>query len=149
LRNNTFLDLASDSKLRGCDPVKIKIGDIVAGADIRNRATVIQQRTSCPVQFELTADVRATLQAWLERRGGSTSDYLFPNRDDPAGHMSARQYARLGDEWVSAIGRRKAEYGTHSLRHTKAAIVYRVTAFGQPPVDRLRGCERCTTPGED
>lgn len=127
LRDKALFDLAIDSKLRGCDLVKIKIGDVVAGADIRNRAIVIQQKTNRPVQFELTADVRATLLAWLERRGGSTGDYLFPSRVDHAGHMSTRQYARLVDEWVTAIGLRKSEYGTHSLRRTKAAMIYRAT----------------------
>ena len=95
LRDKALFDLAIDSKLRGCDLVKIKIGDVVAGTDIRNRATVIQQKTNRPVQFELTADVRATLLAWLERLGGSIGDYLFPSRVDHAGHMSTRQYVRL------------------------------------------------------
>ena len=127
LRDKALFDLAIDSKLRGCDLVKIKIGDVVAGADIRSRAIVIQQKTNRPVQFELTADVRGTLIAWLERRGGSAHDYLFPSRVDHHGHMSTRQYARLVDEWVTAIGLRKAEYGTHSLRRTKAAMIYRAT----------------------
>jgi integrase len=100
---------------------------VVAGDEIRHRAVVIQQKTHRPVQFELTADVRATLLAWLERRGGSTSDYLFPSQVDHGGHMSTRQYARLVDEWVTAIGLRKAECGTHSLRRTKAAMIYRAT----------------------
>ena len=98
LRDKALFDLAIDSKLRGCDLVKIRIGDVVAGADIRNRATVIQQKTSRPVQFEITADVRTTLIAWLERRGGSVNEYLFPSRVDRQGHMSTRQYARLVDE---------------------------------------------------
>ena len=98
LRDKALFDLAIDSKLRGCDLVKIKIGDVVTGADTCNRATVIQQKTNRPVQFELTADVRATLLAWLERRGGSTDDYLFPSRVDQNGHMGTRQYARLVDE---------------------------------------------------
>lgn len=127
LRDRALFDLAIDSKLRGCNLVKIKIGDVVAGADIRNRATIIQKKTSRPVQFELTADVRTTLLAWLERRGGSIGDYLFPSRMDHASHMSTRQYPRLVDEWVTAIGLRKAEYGTHSLRRTKAAMIYRAT----------------------
>ncbi len=127
LRDKALFDLAIDSKLRGCDLVKIKIADIVAGGDIRSRAILIQQKTNRPVQFELTADVRATLSSWLERRGGSISDYLFPSRVDHTGHMSTRQYARLVDEWVTAIGLRKAEYGTHSLRRTKAAMIYRAT----------------------
>lgn len=104
--------------------MKIKIGDVIADTDIRNRATVIQQKTNRPVHFELTAYVRATLLAWLERRCGSTSDYMFPSRVDHARHMSTRQYARLVDEWVTAIGLRKAEYWTHSLRRTKAAMIY-------------------------
>lgn len=131
LRDKALFDLAIDSKLRGCDLVKIRIGDVVAGAEIRNRATVIQQKTSRPVQFEITADVRSTLTAWLDRRGGSVSEYLFPSRVDHQSHMSTRQYARLVDEWVTAIGLRKTEYGTHSLRRTKAAMIYRATGTSE------------------
>lgn len=98
LRDKALFDLAIDSKLRGCELVKIKIGDVVAGADVRNRAIVIQQKTNCPVQFELPSDVRATLLSWLERRCGSITDYLFRSRIDQCGHMSTRQYARLVDE---------------------------------------------------
>jgi integrase len=97
LRDKALFDLAIDSKLRGRDLVKIKIGDVVEGGDIRSRAIVIQQKTNRPVQFELTADVRSTLSLWLERRGGSATDYLFPSRIDHAGHMSTRQRARLVD----------------------------------------------------
>ena len=127
MRDRALFDLAIDSKLRGCDLVKIKIGDVVAGEDIRTRAIVIQQKTRRPVQFELTSDVRSSLLSWLERRGGSNVDHLFPSRIDHSNHMSTRQYARLVDEWVTAIGLRKAEYGTHSLRRTKAAMIYRAT----------------------
>lgn len=127
LRDRALFDLAIDSKLRGCDLVRLSVGDLVAGADIRTRAIVVQRKTGRPVQFELTADVRASLLAWLERRGGSVADYVFPSRIDHANHMSTRQYARLVDEWVTAIGLRRAEYGTHSLRRTKAAMIYRAT----------------------
>ncbi|NIJ20254.1 integrase [Sphingomonas naasensis] len=127
LRDRALFDLAIDSKLRGCDLVKIKIDDLVSGAEIRTRAIVIQQKTGRPVQFELTADVRASLHAWLGCRGGTKSDYVFPSRVDRAGHLSTRQYARLVDEWVDAIGLRRAEYGTHSLRRTKASMIYKAT----------------------
>ena len=53
--------------------------------------------------------------------------YAFPSRVDHTGRLSTRQYARLVDEWVTAIGLRRAEYGTHSLRLTKAAMIYRAT----------------------
>lgn len=127
LRDRALFDFTIDSKLRGCDLVKIKIGDVMAGADVRNRATVFQQNTGRPAQFELTADVRATVISWLERRGGSLVDFIFPSRIDHAGHMGTRQYARLVDEWVTAIGLRTAEYGTHSLRRPKAVMIYRAT----------------------
>ena len=127
LRDRALFDLAIDSKLRGCDLVKIKIGDLVAGDEVRTRAMVIQQKTGRPVQFELTSDVRASLLAWFERRGGSLDEHAFPSRIDRTHHMSTRQYARLVDEWVTAIGLRRAEYGTHSLRRTKASMIYKAT----------------------
>lgn len=127
LRDRALFDLAIDSKLRGCDLVKIKIGDLVAGAEMRNRAMVIQQKTHRPVQFELTGDVRTSLFAWLEHRGGLIDDYAFPSRADRTRHVSTRQYARLVDEWVTAIGLRREEYGTHSMRRTKASMIYRAT----------------------
>jgi integrase len=127
VRDRALFDLAIDSKLRGCDLVKIRIGTLVAGPTIRARSMVIQQKTGRPVQFEITADARASLLAWLECRGGTVEDYVFPSRADPAGHLSTRQYARLVDEWVIAIGLRPEEYGTHSLRRTKASIIYKAT----------------------
>lgn len=127
LRDRALFDLAIDSKLRGCDLVKITIGDLVAGTEVRTRAIVTQQKTGRPVQFELTADVRASLLAWLEHRGGALGDFVFPSRVDKTGHISTRQYARLVDEWVTAVGLRRQEYGTHSMRRTKAAMIYRAT----------------------
>jgi integrase len=127
MRDRALFDLAIDSKLRGCDLVKMKIGSLVSGPAIRARSMVIQQKTGRPVQFEITADTRASLLAWLERRGGTIDDYAFPSRVDRDGHLSTRQYARLVDEWITAIGLRPEEYGTHSLRRTKAALIYKAT----------------------
>ena len=127
MRDHAPFDLAIDSKLRGCDLVRIKIGTLVTGHDIRTRAMVAQQKTGRPVQFEITTDVRASLLAWLEQRGGTIDDYAFPSRVDHGDHLSTRQYARLVDEWVTAIGLRREDYGTHSLRRTKAAMIYKAT----------------------
>ncbi|MGE3365590.1 MAG: tyrosine-type recombinase/integrase [Rhizobiaceae bacterium] len=127
MRDRALFDLAIDSKLRGCDLVKMKIGSLVTGPAIRTRSMVIQQKTGRPVQFEITSDTRASLLAWLERRGGSVDDYAFPSRVNDEGHLSTRQYARLVDEWVTAIGLRPEDYGTHSLRRTKAALIYKAT----------------------
>jgi site-specific recombinase XerC len=125
VRDRALFDLAIDSKLRGCDLVTIKIGTLVVGPEIRTRATVVQQKTERPLQFVLMTDARASLLAWLERRGGTVDDYAFPSRINRP--LSTRQYARLVDEWVSAIGLRREEYATHSLRRTKASIIYKAT----------------------
>lgn len=127
LRDRAMFDVAVDSKLRGCDLVKIKIGELVSGTQIRQRAIVVQQKTRRPVQFELLEPARSSLLAWLERRGGTVEDYAFPSRLDHSAHMSTRQYARLVDEWVTAIGLRREDCGTHSLRRTKASIIYKQT----------------------
>lgn len=127
LRDRALFDLAIDSKLRGCDIVKMKIGDIAVGGAIRNRATVMQQKTKRPVQFEIMTDARQTLLNWLNRRRGSMEDFIFPSRVNYMGHLSTRQYARLVDEWVKAVGLNVHEDGTHSLRRTKASLIYKAT----------------------
>ena len=80
LRDRAMFDLAIDSKLRGCDVVKIKIGDVVSGGRVRSRAIVIQQKTGRPVQFELLEPARASILAWLGCRGGTLDDFVFPSR---------------------------------------------------------------------
>ena len=127
LRDRALFDFAIDSKLRGCDVVKVRIGDLVLGAQVRTRAIVVQAKTGQPVQFELMQDARASLLAWLERRGGALGDFVFPSRVDHARPISTRQYARLVDEWVVGVGLRREEYGTHSLRRTKASIIYKAS----------------------
>ncbi|MGQ3045201.1 MAG: tyrosine-type recombinase/integrase [Niveispirillum sp.] len=84
---------------------------------------VVKKKTGRPVQFELLETARKSLKAWLERRGGSLTDYVFPSRDDHAKPTSTRQYARLVEEWVIGTGLRREDYGTHSLRRAKAALI--------------------------
>jgi integrase len=127
VRDRALFDVAVDSKLRGCDLVRLKIGDLVSGNDVRCRALVIQRKTGRPVQFEILEPARTSLLKWLERRGGTVEDYAFPSRVDHSQHLSTRQYGRLVDEWVTAIGLKADDFGTHSLRRTKAAMIYKQT----------------------
>ena len=127
VRDRAMFDVAIDSKLRGCDIVKIRTGDLVSGGCVRTRAVVVQRKTGRPVQFELLEPARTSILAWLECRGGSLEDFAFPSRTDLTAHISTRQYARLVAEWVTGIGLRREDYGTHSLRRTKAAIIYKQT----------------------
>jgi site-specific recombinase XerC len=127
VRDRAMFDLAIDSKLRGCDVVKLRIGDLISAGQVRSRAIVVQRKTGRPVQFELLEPARTSLLAWLECRGGGLDDFVFPSRIDHAAHISTRQYARLVDEWVTGIGLRRGDYGTHSLRRTKASLIYKRT----------------------
>ena len=127
VRDLALFDLAVDSKLRGCDLVRLRIGDVVARGEARRRAMVVQRKTKTPVQFELTEPTRESLIAWLVLRGGAINEYVFPSRIARDDHISTRQYARLVGEWVGAIGLSAAAYGTHSLRRTKVAMIYKRT----------------------
>ncbi len=127
LRDLAMFDLAIDSKLRGCDVVRLTIGQLVVNGAARHRATVIQRKTGQPVQFELTEQTRDSLLAWLKIRGGALDEYVFPSRSRMSQHLSTRQYARLVGDWVEAIGLGRSAYGTHSLRRTKVALIYKRT----------------------
>ncbi len=133
-RDLALFDIALDSKLRGCDVVALRIGDVVAGATPRNRGTVIQQKTGRPVQFEITEQTQRSIAAWLERREGGPSDWLFPSRMNLGRHLSTRQYSRLLKRWVAILGLAPCGYGTHSLRRTKVCLLYRKTG-------NLRACQ--------
>ncbi len=93
-----MVDLAVDSKLRGCDLVRLEIGQLIVNATVRHRATIVQQETGQPVQFELTEQTRESLLAWLLYRGGALDDYVFPSRSKRGEHLSTRQYARMVGE---------------------------------------------------
>jgi len=138
LRDRALFDFAIDSKLRGCDVLKVRVGDIVAGGPIQDRTVVVQQKTKRLVQFELVEPARKTLHAWLKRRGGTLNDYVLPSRNDYMGHISTRQYAPLVREWVNGTGLQPEEYGTHPLRRTKASIIYKATG-NLPAVQILLG----------
>lgn len=127
LRDLALFNLAIDSKLRGCDLVRLKVADLVVGDRVRERVTVVQSKTQRPVQFEVTENTHASISAWVARPEMIGCAYLFPSRFHDRPHVSTRQYARLVHDWVSAIGLEPSGYGTHSLRRTKAAQIYRKT----------------------
>lgn len=128
IRDRALFDLAIDSKLRGSDLVELKIGDFVSGPEIRTCGTIFQLEAGQPVQFEIAVDARGSLFSWLELKGGGdVGDVVFPNRVDPLRHLSARQHARLADEWVVAVGLQAEEHGVHSPPATKASIIQKAT----------------------
>jgi integrase len=126
-RNLALFNLGIDSKLRGCDLVKLRVNDICHGSQVLNRATILQQKTKRPVQFEITQNTRDSVKEWIKLNSLSLNDYLFPSRVNRSGHISTRQYSRIVDQWVDLIGLNHSDYGTHSIRRTKASLIYKRT----------------------
>lgn len=126
-RDLALFNLAIDSKLRGCDLVALRVCDVQQGSHILPRAIVMQKKTHRPVQFEITDQTRDAVGKWIAKAGLKPDGYLFPSRISSSHHISTRQYARLLGEWVKCIGLDPAAYGTHSLRRTKATLIYRRT----------------------
>ncbi len=126
-RDLAMFNLAIDSKLRACDLLKLSVSDVSQGNRVASRAMVMQQKTGQPVQFEITEQTRQAASDWIQRANLCSSDHLFPSRLHRSPHLSARQYARIVGSWVADIGLDRAAYGTHSLRRTKASLVYRRT----------------------
>ena len=122
-----MFNLAIDSKLRGCDLVNLRMRDVTHGNQTLPRAMVIQRKTQRPVQFELTEPTRTAVAAWIEKGRLRSDQYLFPSRIGRSPHVSTRQYARIVHHWVTAAGLDSSAYGTHSMRRTKATLIYKRT----------------------
>jgi integrase len=127
VRELALLDLGIDSKLRACDLVRLRVRDVCHGDRVAARAIVLQQKTQRPVQFEITAATREALQIWIKRACLKSENFLFPSQVGKSPHLGTRQYARIVDHWIEEIGLDPAAYGTHSIRRTKASLIYRRT----------------------
>ncbi|MEH6517603.1 MAG: tyrosine-type recombinase/integrase [Halioglobus sp.] len=127
VRELALFNLAIDSKLRACDLMALTVSDIAQAGRIQSRALILQQKTGRPVQFEITRQTRQSVQSWIAEAQLRQHDYLFPSRVSGCPHLTRRQYARIVDRWVSEIGLDPALYGTHTLRRTKASLIYRRT----------------------
>jgi len=126
-RDLALFNTAIDSKLRGCDLVRMKVVDVYAAGQVKERASVLQSKTQKPVRFELTEGTRKSLREWLDDPRTTGQEHLWPGRFHDPLHISTRQYARLVRHWVASIGLEASAYGTHSMRRTKVAQIYRKT----------------------
>ncbi|WP_164146858.1 MULTISPECIES: tyrosine-type recombinase/integrase [Stenotrophomonas maltophilia group] len=127
IRDLALFNLAIDSKLRACDLVKPRATDVSHGGQIASRAIVMQQKMGRPVQFEITQSNREAVQAWIAYADLKASDFLFRSRVAESSHLSTGQYARIVHRWVEDAGLEMGSYGTHTMRRTKASLIYRRT----------------------
>lgn len=126
-RDLAMFNLAIDSKLRGCDVVALKVEDVAPAGYAVDRATVRQKKTGRPVRFELTEQTRQAVDDYVRAAGRKMGEFLFPGRRSAECSMTTRQYARLVSTWIGSIGLDPKLFGTHSLRRTKATLIYRRT----------------------
>lgn len=126
-RELALVNLGIDSKLRACDLVSLQVRDITHGDRVASRAIVQQKKTGRPVQFEITTPAREALEAWIQEAHLRSEDYLFPSRIHASPHICTRHYARMLRGWLKDIGLDWRDYGTHSMRRTKATLIYRKT----------------------
>ncbi len=126
-RDLALFNLAIDSKLRGCDLVRLMVADVYAAGQVKERTSIIQSKTQKPVRFEITEGTRKSLTRWMAEPLMVGSEYLWPGRFHERLHISTRQYARLVREWVKSIGLEPSAYGTHSMRRTKVSQIYKKT----------------------
>ena len=127
VRDLAMFNLAIDSKLRGCDVVAIRVEDVAAGGYTADRATVRQKKTGRPVRFELSEQTRQAIDDYLRAANKRPGEFLFTGRRGANASMTTRQYAWLVSEWISSVGLDPRLFGTHSLRRTKATLIYRRT----------------------
>jgi len=126
-RDLAMFNLAIDTKLRGCDIVALRVEDVAPSRYAVDRATVRQKKTGRPVRFELTEQTRQAVDDYIKASGKKPGEFLFRGRGDNNRCMTTRQYARLVSNWVATIGLDPHFFATHSLRRTKATLIYRRT----------------------
>jgi integrase len=125
VRKLALFNLGFDSKLRGCDLVALRAQDVCHGDKVASRVMVMQRKTRRPVQFEITQPTREAVEEWIRSNRLKGSDYLFPSRIHDSPHIGTRQYARILHGWVQEIGLDPTAYGTHSMRRSKASMIYK------------------------
>ena len=126
-RDLALFNLAIDSKLRACDLLSLRVSDVSSDGQVSRRATILQQKTQSPVRFEITSESRRSIETWIDVARLSDTGFLFPSRQQSSQHLSLRQYSRILEKWVSRAGLDPTLYGTHSMRRTKATLIYRQT----------------------
>jgi len=106
--------------------VAVRVDDVAPNGYALDRATVRQKKTGRPVRFELTEQTRQAIDEYLRMTSKKPGEFLFAGRGDSRG-LTTRQYARLVGQWIGSIGLDPLKFGTHSLRRTKATLIYRRT----------------------
>ncbi|WP_225649305.1 tyrosine-type recombinase/integrase [Bradyrhizobium australafricanum] len=120
-----FVSLCGTAASSAAATLALKVDDVAPGGYAADRASVRQKKTGRPVKFELTESTRQAIDDYMKAAGKRPGDYLFVGRRGPSFSLTTRQYAQLLSDWIANAGLDPHLFGTHSLRRTKAAMIYR------------------------
>jgi len=113
--------------IRTPDVVSLRVEDVAPHGRAVDRATVRQKKTGQPVRFEMTEQTREAVDSYVGAARKKPGEFLFGARRGQDRPITTRQYARLVGQWIASIGLDPSFFGTHSLRRTKATLIYRRT----------------------
>lgn len=119
-----LLNLAIDSKLRSCDLLKIRVCDVSSNGTVYSRVRCTQQKTGIEVQFEITPRTQQSISRWVDKAELAATSYLFPSERRRNQHISYTYYRNIIRNWAGMLGLDADAYGTHSMRRTKATLIY-------------------------
>lgn len=105
----------------------LRVEDVAPHGYAIDRATVRQKKTGQPVKFEISERTRQSIDDYLEEKNKLPGDFLFSGHCGSERCLTVRQYARLVSKWIALIGLDPSLFGTHSIRRTKATLIYRKT----------------------
>lgn len=119
-----LLNLAIDSKLRASDWLKLHVYDVSSQGVIHERVQCIQQKTGTDVHYEITPRTQQSISRWIFAASLEASSFLFPSSRRFGQPISYSFYRSIIRSWAEKLGLNADYYGTHSMRRTKATLIY-------------------------
>jgi integrase len=123
-RDLALFNIAIDSKLLGHEVVKLRVSDVAPNGKVAVQGAWTRESKK-PIRFEIGEESQQALADYLKYSKRGADDFLFGSRGKET--LGSRQFARLVSQWVTDIGLDPLIYGTHSLRRTKAMLIYQQT----------------------
>ena len=128
LRDLALFSLGIDTMLRAGDLVNLTVSDISdSNGHILAEFPIRQQKTKEPHIVLISEGTQEILKKWIKQSQKYSDDYLFTGRDDPSNPLTTRRYRQLVKEWAKYLNLDSNQFSTHSLRRTKASLVYKKT----------------------
>jgi integrase len=130
LRDITLLSVGIDTMLRSSDLLTLKVIDVTnPDGTVRKEFQIRQKKTGKGHLVALSQNSQEIVRRWIAKANKFEDDYLFTGLKGKRKYtpLTHRQYTRLVKRWAMLAHLNPKEYSTHSLRRTKAALIYQKT----------------------